>query len=462
MQNTIAALAPQGATSIGAGVSLGRTTLNPVTGYDHKAMVVFTDGLENTAPYIADVAGSINDRTYAIGLGTAQQVSATALESLANGTGGYLMLSGILSPSIDDTFRLTKYFLQILAGVTNNEIVTDPSGVLMPGATVRIPFILNETDLEASAILLAHYPVIRFLIETPDGTLLDPAAATALGASFESSPQVSFYRFTVPLAVGQGAHEGTWHAVLELDPKIVKRLSSVEAGASALHTRLARGIGYCFTVQGRSNLRMTARLLQAGHTPGSQMTLRAGLTEYGITVEHRSAITAHIERPDGTTGLRAMVEGDDGVFELTETATIDGVYRFRLVAQGVTLRGLPFTREQLLTGAILHRGDQPPRTSDPAGHGDLCELIGCLLEHGTLDAFLDEHKIDRDELRRCLKHVCGDSREPTPAQIAEREGTGLPAKTAGQVPDLRPDVTTALLEKVTRLLEDRRPDLSTG
>ncbi|HEY3407639.1 MAG TPA: hypothetical protein VGK53_05650, partial [Propionicimonas sp.] len=296
----------------------------------------------------------------------------------------------------------------------------------------------------------------------PDGTLLDPAAATALGASFESSPQVSFYRFTVPLAVGQGAHEGTWHAVLELDPKILKRLSSVEASASALQSRLARGIGYCFTVQGRSNLRMAAQLIQSGHTPGSSLNLRASLSEYGIPVEHRSAITAHIERPDGTTGLRAMVEGDDGVFELAETATIDGVYRFRLVAQGVTLRGLPFTREQLLTGAVLHRGDQPPRTSDPAGHGEWCELIDCLLEQGTLDAFLDEHKIDRDELRRCLKHTCGDTRELTAGEIAEREGTGAPAKAVGQVPDLRPDVTTALLEKVARLLEDRRPDLSSG
>ena len=71
---------------------------------------------------------SINDRTFAIGLGTAQQVSTSALNALTNSTGGYLLLSGILSPSIDDTFRLAKYFLQILAGVTNNNIVTDPVG----------------------------------------------------------------------------------------------------------------------------------------------------------------------------------------------------------------------------------------------------------------------------------------------------------------------------------------------
>lgn len=454
VQNAISALAPQGATSIGAGVSLGRSTLNPVTGYDSKALVVFTDGLENTAPYIADVAGSINDRTFAIGLGTAQQVSATALEALANGTGGHLMLSGILSPSIDDTFRLTKYFLQILAGVTNNEIVTDPSGRLMPGMKVRIPFVLNETDLEATAILLTEYPVIRFLVETPDGDLMDPNAAAAVGASFEASPEVSFYRFTLPVALaGAGAHEGTWHAVLELDPRIGKRLTHVEASAASTG-RLTHGVGFCFTVQARSNLRMDARLTQSGHTPGSVLTVRATLTEYGIPVAHRCSVIAYVERPDGTSGAAAMVEVDEGVFEASETTTAAGVYRFRLVAQGVTLRGLRFTREHLLTGAVLHGGDQPPPTSDPTTDSELCQLINCLVDHGTLDDLLAEHKIDPNELRRCLEHVCGSKATLTADQVAEREGTStrtIPAATLNQ------DISKALLDKVTRLLSDRLP-----
>jgi hypothetical protein len=454
VQNAINALAPQGATSIGAGVSLGRNALNPVTGYDHKALVVFTDGLENTAPYIADVVGSINDRTFAIGLGTAQQVSAAALEALANGTGGYLMLSGILSPSIDDTFRLAKYFLQILAGVTNNQIVTDPSGRLLPGMKVRIPFVLNETDLEATAILLTQHPVIRFLIETPDGDLMDPGAAASVGASFEASPDVSFYRFTLPLALtGAGAHQGTWHAVLELDPKIGRPRTHLEASATST-ARLARGVGYCFTVQARSNLRMEARLTQSGHAPGSVLTVRARLTEYGIPLTHRASITAYVERPDGTSAAKAMVEVDEGVFETSETAAVEGVYRFRLVAQGVTLRGLPFTREHLLTGAVVHGGDQPPPTSRPTTDGHLCALISCLLDHGTLDAFLAEHRIDPGELRRCLKHVCEPGGILTADQITEREGTGTQAIAAAT---LGPDISRALLDKVTRLLAERRP-----
>lgn len=463
VQNAVNGLTPQGATSIGAGVNLGRSTLNPVTGYDHKAMVVFTDGQENTAPFIADVAGSTNDRTYAIGLGTAQQVSATALQSLANGTGGYLMLSGILSPGIDDTFRLTKYFLQVLAGVTNNEIVTDPQGRLMPGMKVRIPFVLSETDLEATAILLTEHPVIRFLVETPDGDLMDPAAAAAAGASFESSADVSFYRFTLPLALTTaGSHAGTWHAVLELDPKVWKRQIHLESSVAAPREQLARGVGYCFTVQARSNLHMAARLSQTGHTPGSALTVRAQLTEYGIPVSHRCSVNAELERPDGTSTLLGLAEVEDGVFEASVTATIEGVYRFRLLAHGATLRGMPFTREHLLTGAVLHRGDQPTPTGDPAEDSELCELINCLLDNGALDAFLKEHHIDPDELRRCLKHVCGSRGRLTEEQMAEREGTRALARPARSDFDVNTQVGMAVLDRVTRLLAHQLPELQTG
>jgi hypothetical protein len=38
---------------------------------------------------------------------------------------------------------------------------------------------------------------------------------------------------------------------------------------------------------------------------------------------------------------------------------MQGVYRFRLVASGITMRGAPFTREQLVSGAVVPGGDQP-------------------------------------------------------------------------------------------------------
>src|SRR5262249_563094 len=156
------------------------------------------DGLENTPLYIADVMSSINDRTFAIGLGTAQQVSVGALTALANGTGGRLLLSGRLSPSIDDYFRLSKFFIQILAGVTNTDIVTDPSGYIAPGMKVRIPFLLNDTDIDSTVILLTDLPAVRFSIETPAGDVMDPTQAVALGASYGVGTNMNYYRFSLP------------------------------------------------------------------------------------------------------------------------------------------------------------------------------------------------------------------------------------------------------------------------
>jgi hypothetical protein len=132
-----------GSTSVGDGVNLARQVLNalPAGDYDQKAMIVFTDGLENDPLWISDVTGSIDHQTFAIGLGNEQQVNTTALRALANSTGGYLLLTGLLSSSIDDYFRTSKYFLQILAGVTNSNIIIDPSGFIAPGSRVRVPFL---------------------------------------------------------------------------------------------------------------------------------------------------------------------------------------------------------------------------------------------------------------------------------------------------------------------------------
>lgn len=173
-----------GNTSIGVGVALGRSTVSPVTGFQDKALIVFTDGLENTPPMIADVLGDVDQGTFAIGLGNAQQVSTAAL---THGTGGYLLLTGLLSTSAQDCFRLSKYFLQILAGVTSTDIVLDPTGLLPVGVKVRIPFAVSETDIESTVLLLTDIPAVRFALETPGGDLVTLATAAGVGSSFNSA-----------------------------------------------------------------------------------------------------------------------------------------------------------------------------------------------------------------------------------------------------------------------------------
>jgi hypothetical protein len=431
-------LHPAGATSIGNGVALGRNTLNPVSGYDQKAMVVFTDGLENTPLMIADVLGSINDRTFAIGLGTAQQVSVGALTALADNTGGRVLLSGRLSPAIDDYFRLSKFFMQVLAGVTNANIVTDPAGFIAPGMKVRIPFVLNDTDIDSTVILLTDLPAIRFLIETPAGDVMDPARAAALGATYATGTNLDYYRFTLPLPLGaHPARAGTWHAVLEVDDAVLKRMTQgSDKSFAALQSRLAHGIRYNLSVQAYSNLRMVANLNQNSLQPGAMLTVRASLTEYGIPVDHRAGVYADVERPDGSRTNLILAEVEAGSFEASMVATIQGVYRFHVLASGVTLRGLHFTREQDLTGSVVLGGDNPLVLSDPSTRGrdkQVCELLECLLRPEAFGRFLAEHNINPDAVRECIEQWCKErTGPPSEDEIRQREGTAAQPPAPGQ------------------------------
>jgi hypothetical protein len=53
---------------------------------------------------------------WVVGLGNEAQVNTAALATLTGSTGGHLFLTGLLASSLDDQFRLRKFFLQILAG----------------------------------------------------------------------------------------------------------------------------------------------------------------------------------------------------------------------------------------------------------------------------------------------------------------------------------------------------------
>ena len=367
-------------------------------------------GLERAAfLHVADLMSSINSRTYAVGLGTAQQVSTGALNALTNSTGGYLLLSGPLSTSVDDYFRLTKYFLQILAGVTNNTIVTDPAGYIAPGMKLRIPFVLNETDIDSTVILLTDLPsqVLNFLIETPAGDLMNPAQAGTLGATFAVGTNMSYYRFTLPLPLGgKPARDGTWYAVLEVDDKLFERYAHArDQSLASWSARMAHGVRYSVNAHALSNLRMDARISQNSLELGATMTIRATLTEYGIPADHRATIRAELQRPDGTQTTLFLVEGEPGVFQASTVAPLQGVYRFHVVASGMTMRGLPFTREQLLSGAVVPGGNNPFPTSGPSTRGQdeaMCQLLQCLLSGRNASQRVDD-PIGIDEIPHGLE-----------------------------------------------------------
>jgi hypothetical protein len=407
---------------------MARDLLNalPAGDYQQTALIVLTDGLENEPLSISDVAGSIDNRTFAIGLGNEQQVNTAALRALANSTGGYLLLTGLLSASIDDYFRLSKYFLQILAGVTNTSVIVDPTGYIAPGTTVRVPFQVTEADIGCTALLMTDENVVNLAVETPDGTLIQSGMAAGLGLAYSVGDQTRHYRFTLPVAIGAGQRSGRWHAVLSIDERAYRKTLSRQRDLKGptSQTFATHGARYCVVVQTLSNLKMRVTLEQSGFEPGANLILRAVLTEYDAPVERRAHVDVELSRPGGSPITVPMLEIEPGTFEATTRATYAGIYRARVIAGGVTLRGTPFTREETGTAAVWIGGDQPYQP--PRGTKDeLCRFLECLFSEKNLSPSLEGRLkklgVNVDGIRACLMAHCKHARE---RPISGRATTG--------------------------------------
>lgn len=394
---------PLGGTAIGDGIELAKAKLDPES-YDEKAMVVLTDGIETASKRISEVAdGVINQKVFAIGLGTAEQIQPASLSALTSGTDGYLLMTGNLSS--DDTFLLSKYYLQILAGLNNNEVVFDPEGIVRPGAVERIPFDVVASDVEITGIVLGQpASVLKIALQTPDGTLID-----ASNASVESSKtsRSTFIRAGLPLlAEDKLFHAGRWHLLIALDSKYDKRVSSVVR--STHRPDNFYGIRYSASVHAYSNLRMAANIHQNSMQPGAQITVNAQLSEYGGAFRGYANVRVEVIRPDNVKLELDMPEVDTetAMFSTEINANMVGIYRFRILASGRTSDEIPFTREQLRTAALWHGGDNPQQPVDSSDNFDWCKLIKCIIDKGVISRELvkklDANGLDIIKLRKCI------------------------------------------------------------
>jgi hypothetical protein len=422
-------LAPSGATSIGDGIFEGRQLLDGAgPGYALRALVVLTDGKENNPRWISDVAPEISERTYAVGLGTPENTSAPALQAVSGNHGGYLLVTGPITG--DNQFVLQKYFLQILSGISNAEIVLDPDGVLVSGVEQRIPFSLTEADTGVEVILLSPNPeVVDFRLQTPNGFVLEPwRAATEPGMRWVLSQGVSYYRLVLPTELLPARYDqaGTWHVLVSLGkPRLSPREQPVRSdrpdhgwvGADVLRRvpprraaaiPMASGpalslrggqatLPYSIVVHAYSDLSLRPSLVQSGFEPGAIVALEATLSEAGMPARLGASVWTEVTRPDGTAGTVVLNEIDPGRFAASFPTSISGVYRCRIRASGRSRAGYPFQREHTLTAAVWHGGD---------------------------------HDADSNAayLRRCLAVHCpgpaGDENEDAPRPSAPR--TGLP------------------------------------
>jgi hypothetical protein len=420
--NAINAHGAHGNTSVGDGLVMGHNQIIalPAGSYDQTAMLVLTDGIENEPISIASAIGmgAVDSKVFAIGLGNEFQVNTAALNSVAGTSGGNLLLSGVLTSGTDDFFRVKKFFLQILAAVTNTSIVRDPTGYINAGTRIKIPFQLSEADINSRVILLTDFPVVNLSVETPDGQVIDSANAAGFGVTFKVDNNTRTASFNLPVAFqAKKIQAGMWHAILEIDKTLYKRILSVlkDKNPNAAGNLQAKGAQYCLSVHSFSNLRMNAAVTQNAYEPGSTFTLRANLKEYNLPVEKRAQVRAALEYPDHTHASLLLAEIQSGVFETAMVANLPGIYRFNMLAEGVTYQGVPFTREQLLNAAVFREIQTPP--GQPSGSGsnaDLCNLIACLLNEKNLtprfEEVLKKQGINLAGIRDCAERFCKNAR----------------------------------------------------
>jgi hypothetical protein len=422
-------LDPGGSTSIGAGIETGRNALNAAPGFDVDSLVVLTDGMENTAPFIADVASDINALTYSVGFGTPENISVSALQAISGNHGGYLLITGAISG--DNRFLLQKYFLQILAGISNAEIVLDPQGFLTPGVGQSILFPVTDADAGMDVILLTPYPeLVNFRLRTPTSSMvIDPSTpATHPYVQFVRSRGVSYYRLSLPAELSPGRLDGggSWQALLEIGRPAGTGSSNLYGRDVAFAQRQfeaamqgQRGLPYSLVIHAYSNLSFRAKAIQSSYEPGATVQLVSTLAESGVPIDGDAAVWAEVTTPANQVIQVAFTHTDLGLYQGSFVASDTGVYRARVRASGKTLRGFPFLREQTVTAGVwIGQGGNGGSRSGEC----LCQLLNCLFgPKGVITAegeqLLKRLGFDLAALRRCLA-VCAQKGIPASERTA--------------------------------------------
>ena len=432
------ALDPRGLTAIGSALVEAQEVLDDaqtvaVPPYDVQAIVVLTDGIENVPPLIATVAPGITASTYAIGLGLPSGISTAALDALAEGTGNYLLITGALTD--DQRFRLSKFFLQILAGISNAQIVLDPTGQLPFGPTHRIAFDIGLADYGLDAILTSPLaPAIDFRLEAPDGTMINPGLPASAGA-FISRRMESYYRLPLPLGEpGKRLHAGRWHALLRLDEAHLQKLLHGKDREQLLNDVRSGAVAYNFLVHAYSTLRFEAACENGPMRPGDTAQVTAVLDEYGVPVDHRAEVWVDITAPNGAPSRVKLDEVEPGMFSGSVRTPVPGLYALRCRARGHTLSGVPFTRERALSLAAVHA--RLPAGSDGVlewleeRDERLCKLLACVLGQSKGPVLGAEP----EAVLKCLTEYCRPRRPSRPRERARAMRPRITA--AGTLPKI--------------------------
>jgi DNA-binding beta-propeller fold protein YncE/Mg-chelatase subunit ChlD len=295
----IGALAPGGSTSIGAGLERARTDLAAsmssgsrtdlaasMSSGSRTVLVVVSDGMENTPPYVQ--AGGPNDprvdlaryrgiAIYTIGLGLGTEIDVGVLTNLAS------QFRGFFSLTEDRWLLLPKFFVEVFGDTLDEFVTLDPEFELGEGdSPLQAALDLGMVDRSVTVVLYWTDPAadLDLALVTPQGRRLDRASVAGDSTvRHGEAATYAFFRFPLPMGARFGrAWAGRWTIEVGGKPSAGRR---VRFGLSALV---------------RSNLGISCVVRRASAATGEPVEFEARLTEYGRSILP-SAARLVVDRP---------------------------------------------------------------------------------------------------------------------------------------------------------------------
>ncbi|MEO1550310.1 MAG: choice-of-anchor D domain-containing protein [Pseudomonadota bacterium] len=398
-------LIPGGSTAIAAGAIVGAKEFDvpragPAPAELVKAMIVLTDGMDNTAYLNPDdnqhyslTGGPAQDPAngfalvptlpwaapsdvdvYGVGLGTGEDIDIGQLAALSSAAGGYY---GTVDPTQPDTaFQLMKFYTQIYMDLVDTSTIEDPRTTIKPGERHVYPFDVLRGDVTGMVVVYdLDGQRLPFWLETPQGEIIDPAQLPpgfALRAG--ATEAARFLDFVLP-AKEPKRYAGRWNLVVVhegevcLGPVEVKELE--KRGFQPRKCRDSKDpVEYGFAIGVGSNFRLQAYVGAGTVKVGEAIDLSAQPTEAGLFASGMT-VTVEARAPNGQTwtGIKLTETDQDGgdyVGQFTKTQQ-GGSYTFIFRATGVNRDGEPVKREVVRSKYVEGLVRKPPETGRPGG-----------------------------------------------------------------------------------------------
>jgi hypothetical protein len=202
----IGGLTANGMTTIGGGLqaAVGYFPV-PTPTTNTRAVLLMTDGLENTVPMIAAVepllAGS---RLNIVGFGTPASIDGPRLTTLARTHDGIYVRA-------DDGLTLKKYFALAFGRIFDLGTALDPDAILPAGQAAATPVdvdVCGETSMTVVLGWASPVAPLRIIIRTPAGATIDASSAGVDSASGDTWEHLTFQ---LPYGGEQG---GRWQVIV--------------------------------------------------------------------------------------------------------------------------------------------------------------------------------------------------------------------------------------------------------